>query len=132
MSGSGLPFCFLGRNNLTLSFFFFLLFQDVVRGDIERAIVFNYMFEPEWLLRECPLLRTVQRLTVLHGEGPAGDDEFRQLGLRNLTIHTPRLPLPYGTHHSKGMLLFYPAGIRVMITTGNFIARGNISLFNPL
>jgi len=27
----------------------------------------------------------------------------------------------FGTHHSKGMLLFYPTGLRVMITTANFV-----------
>jgi hypothetical protein len=30
----------------------------------------------------------------------------------------------YGTHHAKGMLLFYHTGVRVVITTANYLRDG--------
>ena len=30
--------------------------------------------------------------------------------------------LPYGTHHTKMMIMFYPATVRVVIMTANMIA----------
>lgn len=39
----------------------------------------------------------------------------------NWILHKPPLPISYGTHHSKAMLLVYPQGIRVVVHTANLI-----------
>ncbi len=38
-----------------------------------------------------------------------------------VATHSPPLPIPYGTHHSKFFLLFYAAGVRVVVHTANLI-----------
>lgn len=39
----------------------------------------------------------------------------------NWILHKPPLPISYGTHHSKAMLLIYASGIRVIVHTANLI-----------
>ncbi|XP_039796386.1 tyrosyl-DNA phosphodiesterase 1-like isoform X4 [Panicum virgatum] len=39
----------------------------------------------------------------------------------NWILHKPPLPISFGTHHSKAMLLVYPQGIRVVVHTANMI-----------
>jgi tyrosyl-DNA phosphodiesterase-1 len=39
----------------------------------------------------------------------------------NFFLHKPPLPISYGTHHSKAMLLVYPRGVRVVVHTANLI-----------
>lgn len=39
----------------------------------------------------------------------------------NWILHKPPLPISYGTHHSKAMLLVYPTGVRVVVHTANLI-----------
>ena len=39
----------------------------------------------------------------------------------NWILHKPPLPISFGTHHSKAMLLVYPQGIRVVVHTANLI-----------
>eukprot|EP00955_Chlamydomonas_euryale_P074328 362009-Chlamydomonas_euryale.AAC.2 len=102
---------------------------DLAVGPIDVAVVSNYMIDLCWLLREAPALGTARRLLVLHearsppeGAAPAG-----------ALLHAPRT-LKYGTHHSKFLLLsyrphrgphgeHYPGGLRVVVTTANFIPR---------
>lgn len=42
--------------------------------------------------------------------------------IANWILHKPSLPIAYGTHHSKAMLLVYPTGVRVIIHTANLIS----------
>lgn len=39
----------------------------------------------------------------------------------NWILHKPPLPISFGTHHSKAMLLVYPHGVRVIVHTANLI-----------
>ncbi|KAG1656318.1 hypothetical protein FOA52_006649 [Chlamydomonas sp. UWO 241] len=103
------------------------------RGPITTAIVSNFMIDMEWLLQTAPALTSANQMLVLHG---AEWDEAnmaqacQQAGVSARTVlHRPHLPLEYGTHHAKFMLLeygpngVYPGGLRVIITTANFIPR---------
>lgn len=36
-------------------------------------------------------------------------------------MHKPPLPISFGTHHSKAMLLVYPRGVRIIVHTANLI-----------
>lgn len=39
----------------------------------------------------------------------------------NWILHKPQLPISYGTHHSKAMILVYPKGVRIIVHTANLI-----------
>ncbi|KAG6532682.1 hypothetical protein ZIOFF_006532 [Zingiber officinale] len=66
---------------------------DVIQGNALVAILSNYMVDIDWL----------------------------KVKLANWVFHKPSLPIAYGTHHSKAMLLVYPKGVRVVVHTANLI-----------
>eukprot|EP00892_Ulva_mutabilis_P008980 jgi/Ulvmu1/6454/UM003_0084.1 len=99
--------------------------RQVVCGNIELAIVSNYMMDVKWLMSACPDLRRARRLVLLHGEARGRMRGFvDEAGLSSsvqVTVHAPPLPIPYGTHHSKFFILKYTTGVRVIIHTANLI-----------
>ena len=106
-----------------------LRLREVVVGDIQRCVALNYCWDLAWLLEECPVLQTVQRVDCVAGErykfAERGSEELRQqadeLRLPNVHAHFARLPLPYSCHHTKLLLLFYGHGLRFVHTTANFL-----------
>ncbi|KAG1677202.1 hypothetical protein FOA52_013400 [Chlamydomonas sp. UWO 241] len=107
--------------------------EDLVQGPITTAIVSNFMIDMEWLLKTAPALASVKQMLVLHGTDWAEAKMTRACLQADTSAHTvlykPHLPLNYGTHHSKFLLLeygpngVYPGGLRVIITTANFVPR---------
>ncbi|CAN6452176.1 unnamed protein product [Victoria cruziana] len=95
--------------------------DDIIEGEVLVAILSNYMVDIDWLFSACPLLRKVPHVLVIHGESDGILDHIKKNKLMNWTFHKPRLPIAYGTHHSKAMLLVYPQGVRVVIHTANLI-----------
>ncbi|XP_078436994.1 tyrosyl-DNA phosphodiesterase-like protein isoform X2 [Wolffia australiana] len=95
--------------------------QDVVQGNVIFAVLSNYMVDIDWLLSECPFLEIIPRVLVIHGESGASLDIMKMKKPSNWVLHRPPLPISYGTHHSKAMLLVYPHGLRVIIHTANLI-----------
>ncbi|KAB1201338.1 Tyrosyl-DNA phosphodiesterase 1 [Morella rubra] len=79
--------------------------RDVIQGDILLAVLSNYMVDLDWLLpdRQKPVDKLVKNK-------PA-----------NWILHKPPLPISFGTHHSKAMLLVYPRGVRIIVHTANLI-----------
>lgn len=94
----------------------------------------------------CPSLRRVPHVLVIHGEDGASLEllkvtkslkpfiilfvsfshftfmlGWQKLKPANWILHKPPLPISFGTHHSKAMLLVYPQGIRVVVHTANMI-----------
>ena len=66
------------------------------------AVLSNYMYEFHWLLRECPYLENLPRLTILHHARDAQQSAEMELSKpANACLHAPQLPVPYGTMHSK-------------------------------
>lgn len=45
--------------------------SDVIRGDVQWAVLTNYMIDLEWLLSACPILYHVPRVILMHGESGA-------------------------------------------------------------
>lgn len=87
------------------------------------AVLSNYMTDFPWLLRECPYLNELRRITVIHHAREPGDDsQLKATKPPNAVLHAPPLPIPFGTMHSKFALIFSPTQLRVMITTANYIA----------
>ncbi|KAL0442896.1 UNVERIFIED_CONTAM: Tyrosyl-DNA phosphodiesterase 1 [Sesamum latifolium] len=95
--------------------------SDVIQGDVLLAILSNYMVDIDWLLSACPILKRVPNVLVIHGEGDGTLEYMKRNKPSNWILHKPPLPISYGTHHSKAMLLVYPRGVRVIIHTANLI-----------
>ncbi|XP_058736831.1 tyrosyl-DNA phosphodiesterase 1-like [Vicia villosa] len=95
--------------------------SDVIQGDILVAILSNYMVDIDWLVPACPALSKVPHVLVLHGEGDERVACMKISKPKNWILHKPPLPISFGTHHSKAMLLVYPRGVRVIVHTANLI-----------
>ncbi|XP_051128605.1 tyrosyl-DNA phosphodiesterase 1 isoform X2 [Andrographis paniculata] len=94
---------------------------DVIKGNVLFAVLSNYMVDIDWLLPACPMLRRVPRVLVIHGEGDGTLEHMKRSKPSGWILHKPPLPISYGTHHSKAMLLVYPRGVRVIVHTANLI-----------
>jgi len=104
------------------------------------------MFDLAWLVGECPRLTSVP-VVLVHGERDrhrwSASSAVRGMDHRvlteecmacdersmdrecaafsNITPVAPPLPIPYGTHHTKMMVVVFPDKVRVAIFTANFI-----------
>ncbi|XP_060191002.1 tyrosyl-DNA phosphodiesterase 1 isoform X1 [Lycium barbarum] len=95
--------------------------NDVIQGNVLVAILSNYMVDMDWLLSACPNLKRIPNVLVVHGEGDGSMECMKRSKPANWILHKPSLPIAYGTHHSKAMLLVYPTGVRVIVHTANLI-----------
>ncbi|KAL3519526.1 hypothetical protein ACH5RR_017675 [Cinchona calisaya] len=95
--------------------------NDVIQGDVLLAVLSNYMVDIDWLLSACPMLKNVPNVLVIHGEGDGTLEYMKRKKPASWVLHKPPLPISYGTHHSKAMLLVYPRGVRVIVHTANLI-----------
>ncbi len=85
------------------------------------------MYQADWLLRTAPRLACVPSLWVTGWNG--GIANFNAQGHvsnthPNISVFKPNLKregYQWGTHHSKMALLWFSTGLRVMITTANYI-----------
>ncbi|WOL15127.1 hypothetical protein Cni_G23908 [Canna indica] len=94
---------------------------DVIQGNVLVAILSNYMVDMDWLMSACPNLRKIPHVLVVHGESDGAEDHFKKAKPPNWVFHKPSLPIAFGTHHSKAMLLVYPKGVRIVVHTANLI-----------
>ncbi|KAK2644410.1 hypothetical protein Ddye_019605 [Dipteronia dyeriana] len=94
---------------------------DVIQGDVLVAILSNYMVDIDWLMPACPALAKVPHVLVVHGEGDGTLEHMKRRKRANWILHKPPLPISFGTHHSKAMLLVYPRGVRIIVHTANLI-----------
>ncbi|KAJ1408098.1 Tyrosyl-DNA phosphodiesterase I [Sesbania bispinosa] len=95
--------------------------NDVIQGDILIAILSNYMVDIGWLVPACPTLSKVPHVLVIHGESDERVEYMMRNRPANWILHKPPLPISFGTHHSKAMLLVYPRGVRIIVHTANLI-----------
>jgi hypothetical protein len=84
----------------------------------------NYMYDPYWLMDACPQLFNIPKVFAIHGQGILAQWPTKPA---NWQLYKPSVP-PYGTVHSKAMLLVYDGGIRVAIFTANFVETDNCYL----
>ncbi|KAK1375167.1 Tyrosyl-DNA phosphodiesterase 1 [Heracleum sosnowskyi] len=94
---------------------------DVVQGNVQVALLSNYMVDIDWLTTACTTLNKVPHVLVIHGEGDGTLEYMKRKKFANWILHKPPLPISYGTHHSKAMLLVYPQGVRIIVHTANLI-----------
>ena len=92
-------------------------------GQLISSAQFNYCFDVDWLMSQYP--QSFKNLPLLLVHGDKGQQE-RDLRSRcrpytNISLCQADLPIPFGTHHTKMMLLNYQTGLRVVITTANLV-----------
>ncbi|ESQ41487.1 hypothetical protein EUTSA_v10012972mg [Eutrema salsugineum] len=95
--------------------------NDVIEGDVVAAILSNYMVDVDWLVSACPKLANIPQVMVIHGESDGRQEYIQRKKPANWILHKPRLPISFGTHHSKAIFLVYPRGVRVVVHTANLI-----------
>ncbi|GFO34675.1 tyrosyl-DNA phosphodiesterase 1-like [Plakobranchus ocellatus] len=92
-------------------------------GSLKSSCHFNFMFDMEWLVKQYP--ESSRKLPLLLVHGDQGRDELRMKAeaqdFPHISLCRAPLDIPYGTHHTKMMLLLYTTGLRVVIHTANLI-----------
>jgi len=93
--------------------------------NLRASIQFNYMFDLPWLISKYPEEARSKPLLIVHGHTDSGlaDLQGDAMNYKNVQLLQPRLPIMFGTHHTKMMLLFYTDGMRVVIHTANMIEQ---------
>ncbi|KAL5972757.1 hypothetical protein ACLOJK_039563 [Asimina triloba] len=115
----------------------------LAKGNVIVAILSNYMVDMDWLLSglaNLSLTAFMERMKsdlgvdkmvlemekiphglIIHGESDGRAEHIKKIKPASWVLHRPPLPISYGTHHSKAMLLMYPQGVRVVVHTANLI-----------
>eukprot|EP00760_Papus_ankaliazontas_P025505 PhM_4_TR2751/c0_g1_i1/m.83854/K10862/TDP1; tyrosyl-DNA phosphodiesterase 1 len=75
------------------------------------------MTDIPWVFSQCPSLRDAARVVVVTGDQALVDKTL----FPNVTVLHPKLPLTYGTHHTKAAMCFSTTGLRVTVHTANYI-----------
>ncbi|KAF2637519.1 phospholipase D/nuclease [Massarina eburnea CBS 473.64] len=103
-----------------------------ILGDplIKECWCFNFLFDIEFVLQHFdPDVRHIAKLNIIHGFWKRDDE--RKIALmevaerhENVTLIPAYIPDPFGTHHSKMMILFRHDGYaQIVIHTANMIPR---------
>ncbi|GAV02860.1 hypothetical protein RvY_13372-2 [Ramazzottius varieornatus] len=95
-------------------------------GNLQSSVQFNYCFDIPWIVDQYPEEFRSKPLMIVHGDKASSADgqALRQEAslFPNITLVYADLPIAYGTHHTKMMLLSYDVGMRVVIHTSNLLA----------
>lgn len=92
-------------------------------GTLKSSVQINFMVELEWLLMNYEATGNDQKpLLILYGEENQ-DLLGKNHGRGNVTSVRIRSPYPFGTHHTKLMILVYQdESVRVVVSTANLIS----------
>ena len=123
-------------------------FSDLFRGNFRKAVLGNFMICLETMHEHCPrLFQSDVDTYFIHGvatEDKIMNHEILPLfnqGNTHIALAEPRVlrdngskfsMYDYGKHHCKYGLLFYDNGIRVFITTANYISSDIDNLTNAV
>lgn len=101
--------------------------QDILSsqfGSLKQSAQFNYCIDIKWLLDQYPHDFRNKPLLIVHGEQGSSNTELQAAASQFLNIQLCRVSLPpYGTHHTKMMLLLYESGLRIVISTANLVPK---------
>uniref|UniRef100_A0A5S6R368 Tyrosyl-DNA phosphodiesterase 1 n=1 Tax=Trichuris muris TaxID=70415 RepID=A0A5S6R368_TRIMR len=91
--------------------------------ELERSVQFNFMIDPEWLISCYPQKCRHLPLLIVTSRNSSSWEELTAVAKNapNVQLVDAPLPIPYGSHHSKMILLKYSSGVRVVIHTANLI-----------
>jgi len=91
---------------------------ELIPPGLDRLVLTSYLVEVDWLLESCPWLHKVSCVFV-HGDRSMTATVVPSFP--NCMFRCAETHVPYGLHHSKVLFGFYPAFMRVVISTGNLI-----------
>lgn len=101
--------------------------EDVFVAGAELAVICAFKIDLPWLLETAPAIQTARKILIIHGESPEEEKQFRSLvdamGLGERFRFCRPKTKPYGTMHTKMILLFFPNGCRVCIHTSNMLLQ---------
>lgn len=109
-------------------------------GPLIETAQFNYCINVAWFLEQLPSEKRKIPILFVHGDRGADYSDINKDSHPNIKTCKVDLP-PYGTHHTKMMLLRYHEGLRIVIHTCNLVAKDwhqktqglwISPLFNPL
>ncbi|XP_057293372.1 tyrosyl-DNA phosphodiesterase 1-like [Hydractinia symbiolongicarpus] len=100
--------------------------EDILKDnhrELVESVQFSYIFDLTWLLKKYPASARSNPLLLVHGFTGSEKTEFEGevMNYENIDLVQARLPIPYGTHHTKMMLLLYTNGLRIVIHTANLV-----------
>ncbi|KAH9588999.1 Tyrosyl-DNA phosphodiesterase I [Trypanosoma melophagium] len=106
-----------------------LLYTDVNdQNEVWNYVLLaNFIFDMEWLFRVAPsLLHTKKKIFLVSGERGfaqqfVSSSVLAAIDRSKIRFIEPKLPLPFGVHHSKLAICVNKNGIRVAVFTANFI-----------
>ena len=96
-----------------------MLGPSALQGATELQL-HNYMIDLDYLVAECPAIRSVPRVVVVHGDGQAPDSLTARRDPERFVCIRPPCER-YGTHHSKAIFVLRSHSLSVHVTTANFI-----------
>ncbi|CAD6191284.1 unnamed protein product [Caenorhabditis auriculariae] len=90
------------------------------------SLHFNFMVDLSWLLSCYPVACRPTPITIIVGEKTGTDartirTEIAAKKLENVAIYPARLPIPFGTHHTKLTILEAAGHIHVIVSTANLV-----------
>ncbi|ELP94746.1 tyrosyl-DNA phosphodiesterase, putative [Entamoeba invadens IP1] len=88
-------------------------------GELYACFLTTFVFDIGWLLREVPILKTVQ-VQFVH-DGSLSEDEERLI--HNLDFQCIKVSPFRGCHHVKIMVMLYEGGLRFVLSTGNLLEQ---------
>ena len=104
-----------------------LYFTDLLHpslGNLESSLQINFMVEYEWLMMNYEVTKNDHKpLTIIYGEENAELAANNGQPKKNITSKRVKPRYPFGTHHTKMMVLNYDDGsVRVVVHTSNLIS----------
>ncbi|XP_030071130.1 tyrosyl-DNA phosphodiesterase 1 [Microcaecilia unicolor] len=92
-------------------------------GTLVSSVQFNYCIDVAWLIKQYPEESRDKPLLIVHGEKRESKASLHEdaHSFGNVRLCQAKLDIPYGTHHTKMMILLYKEGLRVVIHTSNLI-----------
>lgn len=90
------------------------------------SLHFNFMVDLEWLLEQYPPACRSSPITLVVGEKQGTDAkevkrDAQALGASSVSVLAARLPIPFGTHHSKLSIFESDAHFHVIVSTANLV-----------
>jgi len=93
-------------------------------GNLESSLQINFMVEYEWLMANYEITKNHEKpLTIIYGEDNNELAENNGKPRNNITTKRVKPRYPFGTHHTKMMILAYDdKSVRLVVHTANLIS----------